>query len=135
MVSERTATGASNLRMYETLKTALSRRLVHAPHHELLEAELRNLETRNGRVDHPTRGPVQTSDVADALMNVVDVLIGDNNSDQFASSLGATMPSGSIPAHPMSERFGAVHSRPGSGMPRGPRRDAARGSRFAGRRR
>ncbi len=37
MVSERTATSASNLRMYETLKTALSRRLVHAPHHELLD--------------------------------------------------------------------------------------------------
>ncbi len=135
-ISERTATAPLNKRMYEGLKTALSRRLVHAPHHELLEAELRNLEIRNGRVDHPTRGQVQTSDVADCLMNVIDVLVGDNNSDQFAASLGAIMPSGSVSAHPMSERFDGVHRRQTVGLPRGPYRDAARGSRFgAGRRR
>lgn len=129
-IHERTGTASLNKRMYEGLKTALSRRIVHAPHHELLEAELRNLETRNGRVDHPTRGPVQTSDIADCLMNVVDVLIGDNNGEQFAESLGTIMPSGSVPGHPLSERFDRVHTSQKQGLQRGRHGDAARGSRF-----
>lgn len=129
MISERTATGPSNQRMSENLKTAMSRRLVHSPHHDLLEAELRNLEIRNGRVDHPTRGPVQTSDVADCLMNVVDALIGDGNSEQFTSSLGAITLSGSRPAHPLAAAFDTVHHARGVGLSRGAYRDPARGGR------
>src|SRR5439155_2720624 len=63
--------------MAETLKIALALRRVHAPHHELLEHELRFLQNfGNHRVDHPTTGPVQTSDLGDCLTHVVHRLIG-----------------------------------------------------------
>jgi len=68
-------------------------------------------------------------------MNVVDVLIGDNNSDQFASSLGAVGIHGSLAAHPLSEAFGNVPRAHGAGLPRGERQDAARGWRTSARRR
>ena len=60
-------------------------------------------------------------------MNVVDVLIGDNNSDQFASSLGDVAVSGSRPAHPFDEAFGNLHRPNGPGLPGGERRNPARG--------
>lgn len=71
-ISERTTTQPSNKKMYEVLKTALNRGLVHSPPRALLETELRNLELRNGRVDAPTRGPVRTRDVADCLANLTE---------------------------------------------------------------
>ncbi len=52
--------------------------LVHAPVHDLARLELLHLQERGGRVDHPTYGPVQTSDVSDALFEVTDQLIGDD---------------------------------------------------------
>lgn len=87
-VYERTATRQSNWQQYESLKTALGLGLVHSPYHELLNSELTFLQDTGGRVDHPTSGPVQTKDIADALSAVVHDLIGDSIAAYVGSSLG-----------------------------------------------
>ena len=103
------------------------------PHHDLLEAELRNLECRNGRVNHPTRGPIQTSDVGDALMNVCDYLLSDLNGYQIHKALDATTISGSAPPrHPLADAFDGVHAGPPPGLTRGNFGHAARGGRMRG---
>jgi hypothetical protein len=92
-VSFRHATAPSNLATAESFKTAVLRGLVHAPQHELAESEVRNLEERNGRVGHPSRGPVQTSDIADCLMAVTSQLLGDGagrNTIQDLANIGLT---------------------------------------------
>lgn len=77
-IYERTATHAENWKVAETFKTAINMGLVHAPHHDLGKQELKFLQkTGPSRVDHPTMGPVQTKDVADAMMQVTHALIGD----------------------------------------------------------
>lgn len=77
-VHKKAATQGLNWIMAETFKTALNMGLIHAPYHELAELELRFLQkTRVGKVDHPTSGPVQSKDVADAMFNVVHELIGE----------------------------------------------------------
>lgn len=96
-VSEKTATANRNFLTAETFKTALANRLVHSPHHELAEKELRFLELRNGKVDHPTSGPVQTSDVADCLFEVVTQLLGDHNGTAIWDQLSSLPPIGSHP--------------------------------------
>ncbi len=114
-VSVRHATAPSNLATAESFKTAVLRRLVHAPQHELAESELRNLEERNGRVDHPSRGPVQTSDIADCLMAVTSQLLGDGAGYNTMQDLANSGLRGSHPAgawsganHPMGQQFDAV---------------------------
>lgn len=138
MLTERTATAASNHREAETFKTALGRGLVHAPYHDLAEAELRNLELRNGRVDHPARGPVQTADLADCLMAVTTVLLGDHLGDDLHIALGATRLQASRPGgigraavdplHVALSEFGRA-----GGRSPGAVRDPARGGRFRSR--
>ena len=72
-------TAPRNRMLAETFKTALGLRLVHAPFHRLAQQELLFLqEFANGRVDHPTGGPVQTSDIADCLFELAYQLLGDN---------------------------------------------------------
>lgn len=74
-VFERTATKTSNFATAETFKMlALAGRL-HAPYYEQAHKELAALQERNGRVTNPTTGPVRTSDVADAMMNVAAQLL------------------------------------------------------------
>ncbi len=125
---ERTATAPSNIRMSEALRTALARSLVHAPHDQLLEDELRHLEMRNGKVGHPTRGPVQTDDVAVASMNVVDHLIGDHNRHDIIQALGEGHITGSQPNR-YSDAFDAAHQRThGDALPRGYSPSADRGA-------
>lgn len=109
-IVERTANPGYNHRVAENFKTALGMRVVHAPHHHLAEAELRALEERNGRVDHPTRGPVQTSDIADCLMAVVDTLLADNNGTAIGEALGAIGAQGHpFPLNEYSADFDALH--------------------------
>ncbi len=134
---ERPASAPSNSRMSEALKTALGRGLIHAPHDQLLEEELRHLEIRNGKVGHPTRGPVQTDDLAVALMNIVDHLIGDHNRHDIVQALSEITITGSQPRsynpynhppNPYSDAFSAVNQRTHShAAPRGDRPSAARG--------
>jgi hypothetical protein len=127
-MSERTATSLRNQRMAETTKTALSLGLVHAPYHDLLDAELRHLEIRNNKVSHPTRGPVQTDDAADCLMNLAQLLLGDHNAYATTEALGTSRVTGSQP-HPLAAVFNAVHRTNGPGQPRGYAAGAERGNR------
>ena len=113
-VYERTATRSSNWIEAETFKAALNMNLIHIPTHdadgnysddsELLGLELRFLEDKGGRVDHPTSGPVQTKDVADAAMAVTYHLIGDQMTaylsgalSEATRNLGATMQANPMP--------------------------------------
>ena len=106
---------------------------MHAPLHDLGEAELRHLEVRNGKVDHPTRGPVQTSDVADCLMAVVDALLGDNNGIDIHEALGATGIRGTAAAAGTHDLFGQFGQSRIAGAPRGNRYDASRSPHRPGR--
>jgi hypothetical protein len=93
-VREETSTAPHNWKRAEIFKSALNMGLVHAPlldvhgepseHSELAELELRFLENKNGKVDKPTSGPVQTKDIADSIFEVVYSLIG----EQMAVQLG-----------------------------------------------
>ncbi|MEU6362226.1 hypothetical protein [Streptomyces albidoflavus] len=78
-IFERTATNAINWRYAETFKAAINLGLVHAPNHEEGELELKFLQKPPGqnKVDHPTVGPVQTKDIADAIMITTWSLIGE----------------------------------------------------------
>jgi len=85
-IAEQTATKPLNWKMAEAFKAALNMHLLHGPWHEQAELELTFLQDMgNQRVDHPSSGPVQSKDVADAMMNVVYNLIG----EQMSAFLGA----------------------------------------------
>lgn len=94
---EKTATRANNWSRFEQLKTAINLGLVHAPQYEQAELELRFLTEKNGVVDHPTSGPVQTKDVADTMMEVVSYLIGDQLDQMVFGDLSNIRPGGSQP--------------------------------------
>jgi hypothetical protein len=94
-VYEKTATRQRNWQRAEIFKTAVNMGWVHAPYYEQAELELRFLQEKNGVVDHPDSGPVQTKDVSDAMMECVMALIG----DQIVSmrqELGAMRPQGAM---------------------------------------
>lgn len=95
-IFERTATAPFNWRAAETFKTAVMLGIVHIPP-ALTEAlaELEHLTVTGQRIDHPTRGPVQTKDIADSIINVVWTLIGDN-----AQALFDRLAAHPITAHP-----------------------------------
>lgn len=67
---EQTAGETSNWAAYETLKTALAMRLVHFPHYPLARLELEHLQRHNRKIAAPTRGPVQTKDMADSIAQI-----------------------------------------------------------------
>lgn len=86
-VGLKTATLESNWFRSETFKTALNQGLVHAPSDVTMmdpygpDQELKFLQQQNTggrypRVDRQTIGPVQTKDMADCVMDVVESLIG-----------------------------------------------------------
>jgi len=108
-VYERTATKQTNWREAEVFKAALNMNLLHAPaldpdgnpsrDADLAELELTFLEEKNGKVDHPSSGPVQTKDIADAMMAVTYHLIGDQIGayinqalDEASRTLGTSAP-------------------------------------------
>lgn len=127
-IHQRTATAPYNQRVAENLKAALARGLVHAPQHDLAAEELRFLEVRNGKVDHPTSGPVQTSDIADCMMSVVDLLLGDGNGLRQQEVLGRLGVSGSPGINPLAQQFAQVHAPARPGSPRPTYRDGMRSS-------
>jgi hypothetical protein len=94
-VHEKTATRQRNWQRAEIFKTAVNMGWVHAPYYEQAELELRFLQEKNGVVDHPDSGPVQTKDVADAMMECVMALIGDQIVSMRAE-LGAMRPQGTM---------------------------------------
>lgn len=76
-IFERTTTRPYDWTAKENSKAAINLGLVHAPYYERAELELRFLQLINGRVDHPSAGPVQSKDIADAMMECIHVLIGE----------------------------------------------------------
>jgi hypothetical protein len=99
-VREVTRTAQLNWKHYELFKSAINMGLVHAPMFlsekdedgnfkvnyasSEVENELKFLEEKNGKVNHPSTGPVQTKDIADTMCEVVVQLIG----KQMATFLG-----------------------------------------------
>lgn len=86
IVAEIRATVPHNKRRAQNFKQALYLNRVHAPHPfgqsnekalELARNELKFLQQKNDRVDKQSSGPIQTKDIADCIMEVVDQLIGD----------------------------------------------------------
>lgn len=94
-VYEKTATRQHNWKRAEIFKSAVNMGWVHAPFYEQAELELRFLQEKNGVVDHPESGPVQTKDVADAMMECVMALIGDQIVS-LRAELGAMRPHGAM---------------------------------------
>lgn len=134
-VTKKAATGPLNWIMAETFKTAMNMGLIHAPYHELAELELRFLQkSATQRVDHPSSGPVQTKDVADAMFNVVHELIGDQmgaylRGDLASFKLSATA-AGGIPTmgerSPDESTFSRLSNGTSIGRPGDPRAIAMR---------
>jgi hypothetical protein len=99
-VREVSRTRTLNWKHYELFKSAINMGLVHAPMYlnqkdesgrwevnyasSEVENELKFLEEKNGVVNHPSTGPVQTKDIADTMCEVVVQLIG----KQLATFLG-----------------------------------------------
>ena len=105
-IYEKTATRPLNWRRCEVFKAALNLGLLHAPmlaadgvtvseHAEMAELELRFLEEKNGKVDHPSSGPVQHNDISDAMMECVFALIGEEMGAFLGQALGSAGVSGS----------------------------------------
>ena len=97
-VFERTANAQINWKVAETTKVAMNLGLIHCPPDgraaELLKDELSFMQlitppggTMWGRVDHPSSGPVQTSDCYDAFSNVIYSLIGKQVADMIGQQL------------------------------------------------
>lgn len=95
-IREIVATEKVNLRRAEVFKTAINLGLVHAPldnrYSELVRNELKFLQRKGNRIDHQTVGPVQTKDIADCMMTVVDHLIG----QYVMPDLGTEMAKGAL---------------------------------------
>lgn len=69
-VVERTATATRNFEMAEIFKAAAGMGRIHLPDHPLARLELEYLQIDGKRIHAPTMGPVQTDDLADAIINV-----------------------------------------------------------------
>lgn len=87
----------------KNFRTAINLGRVHAPHPstfnpaarvnsiELARNELKFLVEKNGKIDKQTVGPIQTKDIADCMMTVVNTLIGDSITNMY-SGLGGQLP-------------------------------------------
>jgi hypothetical protein len=72
------------------------------------EVELRYLQDLGMRVDHPTSGPVQTSDLADCMFQLVHRLIGPDIADRFSGVMPVLAPgprSSVFEPNPYAEQF------------------------------
>lgn len=123
-VYEKTATAPLNWKRFETFKTAINMGLVHGPYFEIAELELRFLQDKGGKVDHPDSGPVQTKDVADCMAECVYTLIGTQMQEIMDSlsslRLGTSLPGGMVNtgtagSNPYSDQF----SQSAAGVSRG----------------
>jgi hypothetical protein len=93
-VFEKTTTRQYDWTVKENSKAAINLGLVHAPYNERAELELRFLQLVNNRVDHPTSGPVQTKDIADAMTECIHVLIGEQVNNFVHGDLSGLRPGG-----------------------------------------
>lgn len=95
-VYEETATAAHNWKRAENFKTALNMGWVHAPYYEQAELELKFLQEKNGKVEKPSMGPIQTKDVADCIMECVHFIVGEQVNAFMAGDLSAFRPGGAM---------------------------------------
>lgn len=107
----KTANMTTNRQRAMNFKTALNLGRVHAPpiparitggrnSLELSMNELKFLQEKAGRIDKQVIGPVQTKDIADCIMEVVDTLIGESLSAEM-QMLGQGLVSGSQGGYPL----------------------------------
>lgn len=147
-VFEKTVTRPYDWMVKENTKAAINFERVHAPYYERAELELRFLQLVNGKVDHPSAGPVQSKDVADCICEVVHVLIGEQVNNFVHGDLASLKPGmalqggvqtfpSSYPDHETNERvaalaaFGKGRGRPEYTPSRNPtRRSQRNGSRY-----
>lgn len=120
-VYEVTATAKLNWLQAEIAKAAINLGRIHAPMldmhgsvHDpsvLAELELRFLQRVGQKVDHPSSGPVQSKDVADAMFACIWQLIGRDMAEEIGLQLmgltGTSMPGGSSPYSTMTGHSGA----------------------------
>lgn len=76
-VFEQTTTRQGDWVEKENAKAAINLGFVHAPLNERARDELKFLQLVNGRVDHPSAGPVQSKDIADCMTSIINTLIGE----------------------------------------------------------
>lgn len=96
-VYEKTATAMHNWNRAEVFRTALYQDLIHIPS-DTADCQWSNLELKNlqqintagryPRIDKQEIGPVQTKDMADCIMEVVEALIGNVLANQNRATLG-----------------------------------------------
>lgn len=104
-IYEKPANAEMNWKRAETFKTALYQGFVHAPSGEsqldYAALELKYLQklataSRYPRVDKQDFGPVQTKDMADCVMTVVEALIGSVLNDQMREALSTSLAPGGL---------------------------------------
>jgi len=103
MVFEKTATSLGNWHRAEVFKTAINRNLIHAPNDtadcQYAGLELKFLQeiksAKVPRVEKQDVGPVQTKDIADAMMEVVEACIGNSMNREMRDSLSSGLAMGS----------------------------------------
>lgn len=76
-VFEKTATVKHNWERAENFKIALNQGWIHSPFYEQAALELKFLQLRNGKVEKQETGPITTKDVADAMMECVWTICGE----------------------------------------------------------
>jgi len=115
-VFEKTATSLGNWHRSEIFKTAINQNLVHAPY-DTADCQYANLElkflqeiksARVPRVEKQDVGPIQTKDIADAMMEVVEACIGDVMAKQTRADLGEGMRMGAPGGYAMGGRDSAT---------------------------
>lgn len=111
-VFEKTATSVGNWHRAEIFKTAINQNKVHAPNDtadcQYAALELKFLQeiksARVPRVEKQDVGPVQTKDIADAMMEVVEACIGNSMGRQTRADLGESLRAGSPGGYAMGGR-------------------------------
>jgi hypothetical protein len=94
-IYERSASAGLNWKSAEVFKKALHLGLVHAPPHDLAQAELEHLIVVGQKVSAPTSGEVQTDDLADCLIGLTYTLLQEHL-DVF-NDLSRVRPTASLP--------------------------------------
>lgn len=105
-VFETPVTRAGDWEEKESAKSAIYMGLVHAPECEQLRDELKYLQLVNGRVDHPSAGPVQSKDVADCFTHLIHDLIGEQTAALIRGDLAAFVPQGMGQPMPFARQMG-----------------------------
>jgi hypothetical protein len=94
-IFEKTATAPHNWERCENFKVAINQGWVHAPQYDLAALELKYLQLKNGKVVKQDAGPVQTKDIADAMMEVAWTILGEQAHMWTHGALSQLAPSGS----------------------------------------